>query len=695
MDLRAEKKSLKNLLGLEEEQFRIPPYQRPYSWTSEQVDDLWDDVLENAATGHFLGSLVLADERESQPQVIDGQQRITTLMVLLAALRDACRARGMDRDAQRIQTRLLSDAFAHGDDQYKFKTGAANWQVFRDFVLREIDDDKRRQPTDTEGLSAHQKDRNKALLGNLVRMSEHIESELDKRNPDQQQIWLSRFSANLMENVEVVVIRVKELADAFLLFETLNDRGLQLSAADLLKSHLLGQFAKAYSSEEQVDEAAAEWDALLEDLGADVDVSRFLRHYLLGYQQAVKKDDVFGHFKALIAKQDPQRVLDELRTVARLYGEFEAPSRVEHPPTREALSDLRTLRAMTCYIALLPARRYLSETDFVAFARLAEILTYRYTSIVGLGTNDLERRYRDAAQVLIRSEGADLEIARKILIETMPDSATFRSAFMKMRMGTQYFLRYTLSRIEEHLDTGREKVLKPNQQVHIEHIMPKALTDEWRATLGVEGVEVHGEFLNKYGNLTLLYYADNIPASNKSFTEKKEYYRGSDVRLTRELTDIEDWGIEEVQARQARLAELADEVWAIPSPAGAQPLNDPAGRPVVAFRESLGDLWPYVEPMCVEVSPVEVLVWADDVGSHLQHHAEVGPEAAELAVRLKRLVDRWDSIDAHQRPVLAGAVKYFLQVEDHAHDEGADGLTDDRRVVEAAEWVLTGSGDGA
>ncbi len=277
----------------------------------------------------------------------------------------------------------------------------------------------------------------------------------------------------------------------------------------------------------------------------------------------------------------------------------------------------------------------------------------------------------------------------------MPDSATFRSAFLKMRMGTQYFLRYTVSRIEEHLDTGREKVLKPNQQVHIEHIMPKALTDEWRATLGVEGVERHSEFLNKYGNLTLLYYADNIPASNKSFTEKKDYYKCSDVRLTRELTDVDGWGIDAIQARQARLAELADEVWAIPSASGAESSNDPAGRPMVAFRESLGELWAFVEPMCVEVSPVEVQVWADDVGSHLQHHVEAGPEAAALAARLMRLVERWDSFDAHQRPVLAAAVKYFLQVEDHAHDEGADGLADDRRVVEAAERVLTGSGDGA
>lgn len=96
------------LLGMEDEPFRIPHYQRAYSWTWDQIDDLWDDLVENAARGHFLGSLVLASENESKPQVIDGQQRLTTLMILLSVLRDACLDRGMTKDAQKIQTRLIA-----------------------------------------------------------------------------------------------------------------------------------------------------------------------------------------------------------------------------------------------------------------------------------------------------------------------------------------------------------------------------------------------------------------------------------------------------------------------------------------------------------------------------------------------------------------------------------------------------------
>ena len=135
--------------------------------------------------------------------------------------------------------------------------------------------------------------------------------------------------------------------------------------------------------------------------------------------------------------------------------------------------------------------------------------------------------------MLIASEGAEVANAAQILIDSMPDSNTFRAAFDKMRMGTQYILRYTLRRIEAHLYAGAEKELKPNNLVHIEHIMPQTLTDSWRAELGNEGVERHLEFLNRYGNLTLFYSGYNIPASNKSFDEKQAYYAGSDVILTR------------------------------------------------------------------------------------------------------------------------------------------------------------------
>ncbi len=303
MDLHADKKSLRKLLGQQDEQFRLPPYQRPYAWTSEQVDDLWDDLLENAETGHFLGSLVLAAEDETQPTVIDGQQRLTTLMVLLSALRDASLERGMAQHAQQIQQRLIADDFADGDARFKFKTGAVNWPVFRDFVLRHPSDEKRKTVDQSTSLDPETRSRNAALLQNAARMGAHLEKHLESLTREGQINWLRKFTKNVLERVEIVVIEVRQLADAFLLFETLNDRGLQLSAADLLKSHLLGQIAKA-ASEEEVDEAALAWDGMLEDLGAHVDVSRFLRHYLLGYLPAVKKDEVFGHFKSLIGKRD-------------------------------------------------------------------------------------------------------------------------------------------------------------------------------------------------------------------------------------------------------------------------------------------------------------------------------------------------------------------------------------------------------
>ena len=555
MDLKADKKSLRQLLALEEQQFRIPPYQRPYSWSSEQVDDLWEDLLEQASTGHFLGSLVLSSEDEFRPLVIDGQQRLTSLMILMSTLRDASHERGLDDLVARINQRFTADNLAEGDDYFKFKTGSVNWPVFRDFVLRAPSDPKRRELDSIGALDHDTFARNAPLIDNLRRMRAHVSEHLEAMDDVAQNSWLQTFDKALAGKVELVVIEVRELADAFLLFETLNDRGLQLSAADLLKSHLLGQIAKK-ASEEEVEEAALQWDEMLEDLGVNVDVSRFLRHYLLGSLQAVKKDEVFGHFKTLVSKNDASWVLVDLRKAAKLYGEFEDPARLKHEPTKRVLTHLQTLRATVCYIALLPARRYLSEDDFVEFAKLAEVLTYRYSSVVGLGTNDLERKYRDAAQLLNKSEGADVDKARAVLIAAMPDSRTFKLAFEGMRMGTQYLLRYTLQRIEEHVAPSVEKKIKANTLVHIEHIMPQKLSDAWRHSLG-RRVEFHDDYVHRYGNLTLLYWNLNIPASNNGFSAKQQHYRILRSGSLRCFLSEGWWGPEQIDSRQKWFAQVA------------------------------------------------------------------------------------------------------------------------------------------
>ncbi len=682
MELKAEKRSLRKLLSMEEQQFRIPPYQRPYAWTAEQVDDLWDDLVDNIDSGHFLGSLVLSSEDESRPQVIDGQQRLTTLMLLLSALREECHARGLTNLVQKIDKRLTSDDLAGGDDYFKFKTGAANWPVFRDLVLRGPTDTQRRRSDDFDKPT---RSRNRPLVDNFGRLGGHLAAYLGRLPEAEQSAWLETFHKFLMERVELVVIEVKTLADAFLLFETLNDRGLQLSAADLLKSHLLGEVARR-ASDEDVDTAAGEWDAMLDDLGAQVDVSRFLRHYLLSRHPKVQKDDIFAFFKQLVATAGASAVLRDLKIAAGHYGDFEAPERVAHEQTRRVLIDLQTLRAVTCYIALLPARRYLSERDFLDFARLAEVLTFRYSSVVGLGTNEIERKYHEAAKILVESEGARLADSRAVLLAAMPDAQQFTVAFERLAMGRQYLLRYTFRKIEQSLAPGLEKEIKASDLVHIEHVMPQKLSAGWLKSLGAD-VARHEELVNRWGNLTLFFAGLNIPASNKPFPEKKTYYADSQVELTKRLCTFDTWGPSEIEQRQRWLAGVAERLWRVDEAAPAA-TPSPTFDARDEFKRHLGQMWEAVEPLCTETSAEEMRQLAERLPGHLSSHASNAQLADRLAASLEELLRPWDGYNATQRAVARAAVAYFLQSSDAVPDELVGGLVDDDAVVDAARQAL-------
>lgn len=684
MDLKAEKRSLKSLLAVDEQQFRIPPYQRPYAWTSEQIDDLWDDLLDNLGGGHFLGSLVFSSEDENRPLVIDGQQRLTTLMLLLSAVRDEAHTRGLDKLVAQIDKRMLADDLAGGDDRFKFKTGTANWPVFRDLVLRGPTDPQRKVVGD---FDKPVRARNGALLDNLGRLRGHLVGRLGALAEVEQAGWLETLTKFVLEKVELVVIEVRSLADAFLLFETLNDRGLQLSAADLLKSHLLGEIAR-HAGDEDVDAAAAEWDAMLDSLGPQVDVSRFLRHYLLGRYPKVQKDDVFRLFRDLVATNGATAVLEGLKVAAGHYGEFEAPEKIAHEPTRRVLTDLQTLRAVTCYIALLPARRLLSEQDFLAYARLAEVLTFRYSSVVGLGTNDLERKYHEAAKLLLDADGPRLAESRAVLLAAMPDAQQFTLAFERLAMGRQYLLRYALRKIEQHLSAGLEKEIKASDLVHIEHVMPQTLSDGWREALGPDA-ERHAEYVNRWGNLTLFFAGLNIPASNKPFAEKKSYYEKSQVELTQRLCDHDAWGPVQIEQRQRWLAEVAERLWRVADDTLA--IRHTSADAIDRFREQLGYMWETVEPLCVETSTEEIMQLAERLPGHLQQHAANRGLAARLADTIQSILGRWETYDAGQRSVARAAAAYFLNHDDAMPDSSVGGLVDDDAVVTAAATVLAPS----
>lgn len=182
--------------------------------------------------------------------------------------------------------------------------------------------------------------------------------------------------------------------------------------------------------------------------------------------------------------------------------------------------------------------------------------------MAGLSAKDLERKYHEAALLIDRSKGADPDFARSVLARMAPSSEQFVLAFQQLTMGRQYLVRYALERIERALADPGEYELKPGAKVHIEHILPKQWSKHWSDDLGEHSDEA-AEFVDRWGNLTLLLDSWNIEASNQPFDAKRDSYRNSKLAITRSLSRYETWGPGQIEQRQRRLAELADEIWAV------------------------------------------------------------------------------------------------------------------------------------
>lgn len=579
MKLDVTEKTLASLLSTPQEQFVVPLYQRPYSWTTEEVDQLWDDLTTHMDSEHFMGSVVLNEETRLRPQVIDGQQRLTTLMVLLGLIRDEYERIG-SKYAGRPQQLLTADMYTHGEDRFKMRLGEVNRAVFREFVLFPKGEEGRREWSDKSALPKDVQVKNDFLFGNAQRLRKlMLDDYLGVADGPERVALLLSLEEKLSQRLLFVVIRVGSVDDAFLLFETLNDRGLQLGAADLVKSHLLSRI-ESENGKGKVAEAAQEWAELV-DLLRGADIGRFLRYFLLMYYPKVQMDRVFKLFKENLKESTAEGMLGHLKTMARYYGEFEQPSLITEPQIRDVLEDLNDLRVPTTYVVLLPARHALIDQpeQFVRIGRLAEVLAYRWTTITNKNAQQLESIFQEAGSRFVDDGANGFDDAIKKLIDAMPSSLEFVDSFRTKRMGTQYVARYTLRRIEEALSPELEWNLKSPSKVHIEHIMPQSLSQPWHEALGEHAVERHGEAVSKWGNLTLLAEKLNREARDSSFEAKKKIYSGppgSAIKMTGLLQEEDRWGPDEIDARQRWLAEVADQLWSVEGAADPRTVKVPA-----------------------------------------------------------------------------------------------------------------------
>ena len=567
-------------------QFVIPIYQRPYRWDEPQCRRLWDDVMRagnpvDGGSPHFVGSMVYIEANvyqvADQPYllIIDGQQRLTTFMLLIEALAAEQERRGTvlpgDFEPRKLRHYHLKDTFQDGERAYKL-------------LLSE---------TDRVTL--------KALIDGAPMPDDY--SIRIKDNYDLFKNWMKAGDLDAMSRgltrVMIVDIALERGHDnPQLIFESLNSTGKALGQADLIRNYVLmdlqhGQQTKLYEEHWRPMELAFGQEAYATSFDG------FVRNYLtMKTGEIARLEDVYDAFKAY-AQQSAKdgyavaSLIADMHRFARFYCCIALGSE-KNKALADVFSDIRDLRAEVTFPFLL--RLYgdyedglLDEAEFLAALRLVEAYVFRRT-ICNIPTNSHNKTFSTFARAIVPDFYVD---SIKAQFQSMPSYRRFPTddEFASgMRTRDLYAIRvrtYWLRRLENH--NRKERV--PVEEYTIEHIMPQNenLRAEWRADLGPNWQAVQETYLHTLGNLTLTGY--NPELSDRPFREKRDMpggFRDTPIRLSEELRQLDTWNEDAIKARADRLAALAVQAWAAPNLSIGE-LKRFEAAPDVAEEYTIGD----------------------------------------------------------------------------------------------------------
>lgn len=546
--------------------YRIPVFQRAYAWTKDEIDDLLRDLFDEmdlAADGtseippHFLGSLVLTEEENGDSlQVLDGQQRLTTISLLLALLSRGLEVQGVEHHAD-IFKHLMVGQIGRKKRPILTLQDADHPQYVKlltkpDSVLTEAD--------------------SRTRLGQAVK---RIKEDIHSRVLRAQELGGSapeayvRLTQRVLYGVTFVRITTPSESAAFSLFETLNHRGLPLNAADLIKNKLLARAGENFR------EVVDGWEEVVQTVGAS-EIVNFLRYYWIAKFKFVRKSNMYEAAREELQRRSPKSVADLVKDLQARAIEYRHitnpdPESLDWPSAwphsfKDNLTRLNDFRAKTCRPLLLAVA---SDADELRFAmEFAEVITLRHSVIADGNANTLEREYQAACN-LIRSGTPIRQALRERLGDTMPTDTEFKSAIAKVRMAkVDSAWRRILVEINRQVSTGETEVLGP-QSVQVEHIMPQTRNQAWLTDSTMTEAR-HQDLVGALGNLTLIHSQKNARASNRSISEKLTQYESSEIALTKRLfsdlcgSPVPKWGEREIRLRTSQMADLMLKVWAIP-----------------------------------------------------------------------------------------------------------------------------------
>lgn len=540
--------------------YKVPPHQRNFSWTLDEVKQLWDDFLEAIQEDrpeYFLGTIVVQDDPENKSRIIiDGQQRLATLTMLLSGIRTVYREHADER-ADEVYTDYLGvrDRRTRVTEP-RLALNVINEPVFQSMVIED--------PSDPD-LSAAVKNKAAAPSNQLVCAAmQYLRSAIRGSSSASKKFetFLLELEDFIRDRVVMVLMLVRDEADAYLIFETLNDRGLDLSTSDLLKNYILGKAGN------RLDAVRKQWEEMVFLLGSQNE-TQFLRHYWLSRYGVIRELHLYKEMKLKFSNQS--RVLELMEELRDAADKYTAMSNVDHPfwkgysnAVRRDLESLQLFGLSQFRPLLLAAMDKMTDSHIEKLVRMIVVLSMRFSIIGTLGTGNIEKAYSDAA-IGVRS-GKNNTPAKIFsnLKSIYPDDTRFEADFIQRAIGKAKLARYILGEIAaEKQESSILIVTEDEKKSTLEHIMPKTRSQDWLKAAKDE--EEYLEYVNRLGNLTLIEREKNRAAANASFPRKKiEAFSKSDLLLTKELCEYSDWTITEIQTRQASLAKSAIKIWSLP-----------------------------------------------------------------------------------------------------------------------------------
>jgi uncharacterized protein with ParB-like and HNH nuclease domain/predicted transport protein len=543
-------------------QFVIPIYQRTYSWTEKQCRQLWDDVVRAGSRDtiavHFIGSIVYIEQGLSQVShqapllVIDGQQRLTTLALLLEAL---ARAIGDDDEpsegfsAAKLREYYLTNRLERGDRYFKLLLSQTDNDSLKAIIKNS------EQPQEP---SLHVT-RNFELFADLLKS---------------QKGDLAPVCRGLAKLVVVDIALSRDQDNPQLIFESMNSTGKELSQADLIRNFVLMGLEPGLQTRLYEDY----WRPMELDFGQEAygtHFDGFMRHYLTVKTGEIPRErEVYEAFKdhartAPVVAAGIEVLVKEIRAFARYYCAM-ALGRESDAALGTAFHDLRELKVDVAYPFLLElyddyAQNVLSAADFVAAVRLVEAYVFR-RAICAIPTNSLNKTFGTFGKALKKVRYLESIQAHFLTLPSyrrFPGDDEFRRDLHTRDLYNFPRRSYWLRRLENH---GRKERVVLDEYT-IEHILPQnpELPKAWRQALGDDWQRVQQQWLHTLGNLTLTGY--NAEYSDRPFAEKRDMaggFKESPLKLNVGLGQLGGWDEAAIQKRAGQLAELALKVWTAP-----------------------------------------------------------------------------------------------------------------------------------